>query len=236
MQAVIMAGGQGRRMRESGASVPKPLVAVAGQPLLAHLAAQLERHGFSRFIVAVDDQALAIKRSVDILNAYREGPGLECVNTGVDSGNAGRLLQVREILSESRLLMCWCDVISDLDLSAMVEFHRRHGRLATVAAVPEPERYGYLQIEGDQILNLREKQPEDLRWINAGYAMLEPAVLDRIEHSSESWEHNTMPGLIADDQVRAFRHEGYWQAVDSLADRDRIERDIEDGRCPWLMP
>lgn len=236
MQAVIMAGGQGRRMRESGADVPKPLTPLAGQPLLAHLTAQLERYGFTRIVVAIGDRGATVKRGADIIYAQRDRPGLQCVDTGLDTGNAGRLLHLREILSESRFLMCWCDVISDLDLGVMLDFHRAHGRLATVAAVPEPARFGYLELEGERVLNLREKKLKDRRWINGGYALLESAVLDRIAEPSASWEQQILPGLIADDQVRAFRHEGYWQAVDSLVDRDRVERDIQAGHCPWLAP
>lgn len=228
-----MAGGQGRRMRESGASVPKPLTPLAGQPLIAHGAAHLLQHGFTLVVVAVGDRAETVKRGVELINAQGRGLDLVCVDTGKDSGNAGRLLHLRDVLTESFFLMCWTDVISDLDLGAMLDFHHAHDQLATVAAVPEPARYGYLQLEGDRILNLREKDSSDRRWINAGYVILESAVLDRIENSSESWEHQTLPGLIGEDQVRAFRHEGYWQAVDSLADRDQVEYDIQSGRCPW---
>ncbi len=234
MQAVIVAGGRGRRMRESGASVPKPLVALAGQPLIAHIAAHLQRHDFSRIVVAVGERAATVMRGVELINAQDRGLELECVDTGKDTGNAGRLLHLRKTLTEPRFLMCWCDVVRDLDLGAMVEAHREHGRLATLAAVPEPARFGYLQLEGDRIQDFCEKDSSDQRWINAGYAMLESTVLDRIQDSSESWERQTLPGLIADDQVRAFCHEGNWQAVDSLADRDRLELELQQGRCPWL--
>ncbi len=233
MTAVIMAGGRGERMRRSGSSRPKPLVELAGQPLVLHLARRLHEQGCRPIRIALGHHGDEIADDLARLAERHPELDLEWQDTGASTGNAGRLLKLGENLPQQTFLMCWCDGLSDLDLRAMLAFHRDHGRLATVAAVREPARFGVLDLDGDRVEAFREKNRNDQRWINGGYYILEPRVIAFIHDDSEAWETGPMRRLIEADQLRAYRHEGFWEALDTTADRDRLARRIEQEGLPW---
>ncbi len=231
--AVIMAGGRGERMRRSGSSLPKPLIKLAGRPLILHLARGLHERGCGPIRIALGHRADEIAAELARLAAVHPELELHWQDTGACTGNAGRLLKLGENLPADTFLMCWCDGLSDLDLRAMLAFHQDHGRLATVAAVREPARFGVLDLTGDRVEAFREKDRRDRRWINGGYCLLEPGVTEFIYDDSEAWEAGPMQRLIEADQLHAYRHEGFWEALDTTADRDRLARHMEQEGTPW---
>lgn len=223
MQAVIMAGGRGTRMRRSGSPPPKALTPLAGQPLLTHVCRHLHAHGVTRIVVALGHRADEIAAAMNRVREHLPGVELAWIDTGTDCGNGGRLLRLGSHAPDRTFVMCWCDAVTDLDLTAMRDFHARHGRAATIAAVPEPPRWGQLDMDGDRVLEMREKHAADRRWINGGYCVLEPAVIDLVGDAGESWERGALQRLIAADDLRAWRHAGFWSAIDTLSDRDAAE-------------
>jgi len=222
MTAVIMAGGRGERMRRSGSLAPKPLTDLNGQPLALHLARFLHDQGCHPILFALGHHAAVVSRELAKLDRLHPALGLQWQDTGRSTGNAGRLLQLRALLPDGTFLMCWCDGLSDLDLAAMRAFHRGHGRLATIAAVREPARFGVLELEGDRVGAFREKDSLDRRWINGGFFLLEPQAVDFVHDEREAWESGPMQRLIEADQLRAYRHPGFWAALDTTVDRDQL--------------
>lgn len=223
MLAIIIAGGRGERMRRSGSAVPKALTPFKGQPLIAALCRHLQQHGVDRVVVALGHRAEETAAGLSRLRSSLAGLRLDWIDTGLDSGNGGRLLRLGRYRPQQTFVMCWCDAITDLDVDAMLGAHERHGRLATIAAVLEPPRWGQLDLEGERVIEMREKAATDRRWINGGYFVLEPQALDFVERPGESWENGALQRLIVADQLRAWRHDGFWAAIDTLADRDEIE-------------
>jgi glucose-1-phosphate cytidylyltransferase len=216
-------------MFRSGSTVPKPLTPVLGQPLVAHVAEFLRRHGCSDVLVLLGHHAVEIIRALEALRDQRPDLNLRWRATGEDCGNAGRLLRVREVLSEGPFAMSWCDIYTDLDLSAMRCFHSRQNRLATVAAVRPPPRFGRLEIDGERVVGFREKCRQDEAWVNGGVFVLEPAALECVHDEHEAWEEGPLQRLLAASQLSAYRHSGNWQAIDSLADCSAIESLVEPG-------
>ena len=228
-----MAGGRGERMRRTGSPVPKPLTDLGGQPLALHLARYLHGQGCRPILFALGHQAKAVADELARLDRRHPGLELQWTDTGRASGNGGRLLRLGARLPQKTFLMCWCDGLSDLDLSAMLAFHRAHGRLATVAAVREPARFGVLELDRERVCAFREKDGVDQRWINGGFFLLEPAAVDFVHDPSEAWEAGPMQRLIAADQLRAYRHDGFWAALDSTLDRDQLLRRMDADDSPW---
>lgn len=232
MRGVIVAGGAGERMRHSGSTLPKPLTPLLGQPLIAHVAGLLQAHGCDELLVLLGRHAEEMIQGLESLRTRRPELNLHWRETGEHTANAGRLLRVRDELAGQHFVMAWCDILTNLDLSAMLAFHQHHGGLATVAAVrPEP-RFGQLDIDGDRVTGFREKHRQDQPWINAGIFVLEPGVFDCIPDENEAWEAGPMQRLLARCELRAWRHDGFWHAIDSLADCATIESLARSGRLP----
>jgi len=232
--AIIIAGGRGERMRRSGSEVPKALTPFNGQPLIAALCRHLQQHGVDRVVVALGHRAEETAAGLGLLRSSLTGLHLDWADTGLDGGNGGRLLRLGRYRPQQTFIMCWCDAITDLDIAAMHAAHMRHGRMATIAAVLEPPRWGQLDLDGERVIEMREKAATDRRWINGGYFVLEPQVLDVVEHPGESWENGALQRLVAADQLRAWCHEGFWAAIDTLADRDEIEARLAIAERPGI--
>ena len=225
-----MAGGRGERMRRSGSPTPKLLTPLGGVPLVVHLCRHLRLHGVDRIVVALGHRAAETGVELDRLRSERPDLDLDWLDTGSDCGNGGRLLRLGRYSPARPFLMCWCAAVADLDLGAMTAFHARRRRLATLAAVPEPPRWGQLALQGERVVELREKESVDQRWINGGYFVLEPEAIDQVRDIGDSWERGALQRLIATDQLNAWRHRGFWSAIDTLADRDRVE-----ARLPAIL-
>lgn len=253
MKAVILAGGLGTRISEESHLRPKPMIEIGGRPILWHIMNIYTVHGVTDFVICLGYRGHMIKEyfanymlhasdvTVDARSGevtyhrnYAEPWRITLVDTGLSTMTGGRLRRVSRYLDPDE---CFCmtygDGLADIDISALVDFHHRHGRLATVTAVTPPGRYGALLMEQDRVVAFTEKPPGDNGLINGGYFVLHPAVLDRIADDDTPWETDPLESLARDGELRAFHHRGFWQAMDTLRDRQALETLWSSGEAPW---
>ncbi len=255
MKAVILAGGRGTRIGEETHLRPKPMIEIGGRPILWHIMSMYGAHGVTEFVVALGYRGDMIKQhfanyalySSDITVDTRRGEihyhrnyaepwRVTMVDTGQDTMTGGRLKRLARFLDAGEsFCLTYGDGVSDLDIGALIDFHRGHGRLATVTAVVPPGRYGALALDGDRVENFTEKPPGDNAFINGGFFVLHPDVLDRIEGDATPWETTPLESLARDGELFAFRHTGFWHAMDTLRDRTHLEALWQSGRAPWKV-
>lgn len=254
MKVAILAGGMGSRLAEETEIRPKPMVEIGGHPILWHIMRHYDHFGFNHFVIALGYKGDHIKRffadyltntsslRVDLATGeVRQHDGEDCekwvvdlIDTGRWTNTGGRIKRLAPFLGDETFMLTWGDGVSDLDLHALVEFHRSHGKLATVTAVHPPARYGNLTLEGDRVVEFSEK-PLDVGWINGAFFVLEPGVFDYIEGDATLWEHEPMERLAADGQLMAYRHPGFWQCMDTMREKRILEEMWESGRPPWRI-
>ena len=254
MKTVLLAGGLGSRLSEETDVRPKPMVEIGGQPMLWHIMNIYAHHGLKDFIVCLGYKGYVIKEyfanfllhrsdlTVDLAAGTIEQSRGEdvpdwrvtLVDTGPDTMTGGRLKRVRHLLDPAEpFCMTYGDGLADVDLTRLVAFHRAQGRAATVTAVRPPARYGATVIDQDRVVRFEEKPVSDGGWINGGFFVLEPEVIDRIAGDSTSWEREPLSGLARDGQLSAFLHDGYWQPMDTLRERLQLEALWQSGKPPW---
>jgi len=254
MKVVILAGGRGTRLAEETVARPKPLVEVGGQPILWHIMQIYAHHGFTDFTLALGHLGEYIKRY--FLDLYtvksdltvnvgsgevtvHERPGfdwrVDLVDTGPETQTGGRLLRLRDWLQEGTFMLTYGDGVADIDLGAVADFHRSHGRLATVTAVRPPARFGGLVFDGDQVSRFTEKPQTGEGWVSGGFFVLEPEVLDFIDGDDTPWERAPLERLSSDGQLMAFRHDGFFQSMDTVRDRTLLESLWKVGDAPWKV-
>ncbi|BDU17484.1 glucose-1-phosphate cytidylyltransferase [Lysobacter auxotrophicus] len=253
MKAVILAGGLGTRIAEESDTKPKPMVEIGGKPLLWHIMKAYARHGIKDFVICLGYKGYVIKEfffnyyrhmsdmSIDlktgehrILSNNAEDWRITLVDTGPETMTGGRLKRVAPFLGDETFCLTYGDGLSDIDIGAELEFHRRHGRLATVAAVQPPGRFGVLNIDDtNAVTSFEEKPSDEIGWINGGFFVLEPRAIDYIEGDSTSWERAPLANLARDGQLAAFHHQGFWQPCDTLRDKRELEALWAAGDAPW---
>jgi glucose-1-phosphate cytidylyltransferase len=258
MKIVILAGGLGTRLAEETQLRPKPMVEIGGIPILTHIMTIFGHHGFHDFIICLGYKGYVIKeyffnfvlhrsdvlvdlaaKTVDFAAAADGIPPwrVRLVDTGAETMTGGRLRRIRHLLADDEaFMMTYGDGLADVDLRALLAFHKDHGRDATVTAVRPPGRYGATVIQDGLVTRFMEKPLGDGGYINGGFFVLHPRVLDRIAGDATPWEAEPLTGLAADGQLAAFVHEGFWQAMDTLRDRQQLERLWADGAAPWAAP
>lgn len=253
MKAVILAGGLGTRMSEETDTKPKPMVEVGGRPLLWHIMKSYSQHGINDFVVCLGYKGYVIKEyffnyyrhtsnleidlrdgSAKILSSQSENWKITLVDTGADTMTGGRLKRVASYLDGETFCMTYGDGLSDIDIAKEIAFHRAQGKLATVAAVQPPGRFGVLDIgEAGMVTAFREKPADEMGWINGGYFVLEPKALDYIGGDATSWEQEPLFALARDGQLSAFEHSGFWKPCDTLRDKREMEALWDSGKAPW---
>lgn len=255
MRIFLLAGGRGTRLSEQTVVRPKPMVEVGGKPLLWHILRSYARHGFADFTVALgykgdlikqyflDYHTLSCDLEIDLANgkyktSIREPLEwkLNLIDTGLDTQTGGRLKRLTKFARGETFMMTYGDGVCDVDLKALLAFHRSHGKLATVTAVRPPPRFGGLALEGARVSQFIEKSHIFEGWINGGYFVLEPQVLDYIAGDATSFEHEPLARLASEGQLMAFKHEGFWQCVDTQRDLDLLNDLWRGGEPPWLAP
>ena len=254
MQAVILAGGYGTRISEESHLKPKPMIEIGGKPILWHIMKIYAAHGISDFVICLGYRGYVIKEffanyvlhSSDVTIDARTGQityhqstaepwRVTLVDTGEASMTGGRLKRVGAYLGD-RFCMSYGDGVADIDIRAALAFHAGHGKLATVTAVTPPGRYGALELGAEgQVRRFVEKPPGDEGRINGGFFVLEKAVLDRIAGDATPFEAAPLEGLAADGQLMAWRHPGFWHAMDTLRDRNHLENLWASGTPPWKV-
>ncbi len=252
MQAVILAGGLGTRLSEETTVKPKPLVEIGGRPVLWHIMKIYAAHGITDFIICLGYKGYLIKeffaeynlrmsdatfdlaaRSVSFHSNEAEDWRVTLIDTGEATMTGGRLARVLKHVRGDAFCLTYGDGVSDLDISASVAFHRAHGKLASVTAVYPPRQFGVLEIKGDAVTSFREKPKGEGGFINGGFFVLSPEVGKYLEGDATVWEQEPLQRLVSDDQLRAFRHEGFFQPMDTLRDRTYLEELWHSGNAPW---
>ncbi len=254
MKAVILAGGFGTRITEESHLTPKPMIEIGGKPILWHIMKIFARYDIRDFVICCGYKAYLIKEyfanyflhmadvtfdlaqnRMEVHQQSAEPWRVTLVDTGLHTMTGGRLLRVRDYIGEQRFCMTYGDGLADVDIRTLIEFHSSHGRHATVTAVQPPARFGALQIERDVVSHFEEKPAGDGHWINGGFFVMEPAIFDYIEGDSTVWEHEPLKRLSQDGQLAAYRHSGYWGAMDTLRDKKHLEELWASHRAPWKM-
>jgi glucose-1-phosphate cytidylyltransferase len=254
MKAVILAGGLGTRISEETHLRPKPMVEIGGKPILWHILKIYSAHGINEFVICCGYKGYFIKEyfanyflhmsdvtfhmklnSMEVHHKKAEPWQVTLVDTGETTMTGGRLKRIRDYLDDGTFCLTYGDGLADVDVSASIKHHRSHGRLATVTAVQPPGRFGSLEIVNDAVLGFQEKPQGDGFWINGGYFVLEPEVIDRIEGDATVWEQEPLKALGAEGQLTAYHHHGFWQPMDTLRDRVQLEELWAQGRAPWRL-
>jgi glucose-1-phosphate cytidylyltransferase len=256
MKAVILAGGFGTRISEESAVKPKPMIEIGEKPILWHIMKIYSSHGINDFIVCCGYKGYSIKeyfanyylhgadvtfdlgnRSVEIHHDSSEPWRITCVETGLSTMTGGRLRRVRQHLDNETFCMTYGDGVSDVNITELVAFHRKQGTLGTLTAVQPPGRFGAFTLEAEdtKVPHFREKPVGDGAWINGGYFVLEPGVLDYIDGDETIWERAPMEKLSQEGQLSAYKHFGFWQPMDTLRDKNVLEDHWHSGKAPWKM-
>ncbi len=253
MKAVILAGGLGTRISEESHLKPKPMIEIGGKPILWHIMKQYSAHGIQDFVICLGYKGYAIKdffanyflhtsdvtfdmrsNQMEVHQNYSEPWRVTLVDTGEETMTGGRLRRVGRFLEEDEAFcFTYGDGVSDLNISALVAFHKEHGKFATVTAVQPPGRYGALAREGDQVTGFVEKPRGDGGWINGGFFVLSPKVLPYIDKDATTWEAEPLDQLASEGQLMAYQHEGFWHPMDTLRDKNYLEQLWQSGEAPW---
>jgi glucose-1-phosphate cytidylyltransferase len=253
MKAVILAGGQGTRLSEETSTRPKPMVEIGGRPILWHILKIYSQYGVNDFIICCGYKGYLIKEyfanyflhmsdvtfdmkanQMHVHQSVAEPWQVTLVDTGDNAGTGGRLRKIHHYIhSEDAFCMTYGDGVSDLNISESIAFHKRHGRLVTVTAVQPPARFGGLGVDGTTISAFQEKPRGEGGWINGGFFVLSPAVLNEIRDDAVMFEAEPMQSLTMKKQVQAFFHRGFWQPMDTLRDKHRLEELWASGKAPW---
>lgn len=254
MKTVILAGGRGTRLAEETSVVPKPMVEIGGRPILWHIMQIYAHAGFKDFLVACGYKGERIKsyfgnfrlRDGDYVIDLGTGdldfvrPGdvdwrVGVIHTGMDTMTGGRIRRLRDLIGNETFMVTYGDGVGDVDLGALMEFHRAHGGTATVTAVRPPARFGDLALDGDRVSRFEEKPQTDAGWINGGFFVFEPAIFDEIEGDATILEREPLARLAERGELHAYRHRGFWQPMDTLRERNLLESLWAEGRAPWKV-
>lgn len=253
MKTVILCGGLGTRLSEETVVKPKPMVEIAGKPILWHIMKIYEHFGHNEFVLALGYKGEVIKdyfinyhaRMSDLTVSLKSGTvgysnptaedwKVELIDTGALTMTGGRLLRLKDQLKNSgTFMLTYGDGVSNVDIGKLVEFHKSHGKLATVTAVRPPVRFGELAITGNQVTQFQEKPQAEVGWINGGFFVFEPEILNYIQDDSIMLERAPLEVLAKEGQLMAFHHPGYWQCMDTLRDKQTLEELWLQGKAPW---
>lgn len=254
MKVVILAGGLGSRLAEETESRPKPMVEIGGMPMLWHLMKYFGHFGFKEFVVALGYKGDQIKRffleypvlsqdcTVSLADGKIERRGgstddwtVHLIDTGPNTMTGGRLRRLAPMIGSEPFLMTYGDGVANVDLHRLVEFHKKHGKLATVTAVRPPSRFGGLILEGERVLRFEEKPQIGEGWINGGFFVLEPQTLNYIDGDATAWEREPVERLTAEGNLCAFSHDGFWQCMDTIRDKRFLEDLWKENQAPWRV-
>ena len=255
MKAIILAGGLGTRIAEETSSRPKPMVEVGGKPILWHIMKMYSAHGVNDFVICCGYKGYMIKEyfanyflhmsdvtfdmannnTMQIHQQYAEPWKITLIDTGENTSTGGRLKRVRQYLGNEDFCFTYGDGVGDVDLTKLIAFHKAHGKQATVTAVQSPGRFGSLDISGTAVNCFVEKPHGDGMYINGGFFVLSPKVIDLIDDDSTIWEKKPLEALSTSGQLEAFKHSGFWQPMDTLRDKQHLEALWASGNAPWKM-
>jgi glucose-1-phosphate cytidylyltransferase len=254
MKVGILAGGVGTRLAEETQIRPKPMVEIGGRPILWHIMRHYAHYGFKDFVIALGYKGEYIKRymvdyaalnsnltvnlgtgQVQMNGGYKPDWTVDLVDTGISTMTGGRIKQLAPYMGNKTFMLTWGDGVSDINLHDLLDFHRAHGKLATLTAVRPPARYGHMIFDGQQIVQFTEKPQTGEGWINGAFFVLEPGVFDYIVGDETQWEHEPLEDLAKDGQLMAYRHDSFWQCMDTLREKHILETLWQSGNPPWKV-
>ena len=255
MKAVILAGGLGTRISEESHLRPKPMITIGDKPILWHILKIYSAHGINDFIICLGYKGYVIKEyfanyflhmsnvtfdmknnSMEVHQKHAEPWRVTLIETGEDTMTGGRIRRIKPYLDTEDFCVTYGDGVSNIDIAASIALHKKSGKLATVTAIQPPGRYGALDIKGDKVESFQEKPPGDGSWINGGFFVFKPEFIDKyIADDSTSLELEPLRRLASDGQLQAFRHSGFWQAMDTLRDKNQLEDLWRKGNAPWKL-
>lgn len=252
MKAVILAGGMGTRISEESAARPKPMIEIGGRPILWHILKIYSSHGINDFVICLGYKGYIIKEyfanyflhmsnvtfdmannRMDVHQNNTEPWKITLVDTGEQTMTGGRLKRVRSYLGDEDFCFTYGDGLGDINITELIKFHQAHGQSATLTATQPPGRFGALKLNGNQVAGFQEKPQGDGGWINGGFFVLSPKVIDRIDGDDSVWEQEPMETLAHDGQMSAYLHHGFWQPMDTLRDKLQLEQLWASGKAPW---
>lgn len=253
MKAVILAGGLGSRISEESHLKPKPMIEIGGKPILWHIMKIYSHHGINDFVICLGYKGYVIKEyfanyfmhmsnvtfdlaenGMEVHERYAEPWRVTLIDTGPETLTGGRLKRVREYVGDETFCFTYGDGVTDLDIASTIDFHRRHGKKATITAIQPPGRYGSLHIERGIVREFQEKPAGGGAWINGGYFVLEPTVFDYIEGDQTSFENEPVQRLANEGELMSYQHDGFWQAMDTLRDKNHLE-ELWGTTPPWKV-
>jgi glucose-1-phosphate cytidylyltransferase len=254
MKAVILAGGLGSRLSEETDVRPKPMIEIGGRPILWHIMKGYSTYGINDFVICLGYKGYMIKEyfanyflhmcdvtfdisrnEMEVHQNTAEPWRVTLVETGDETMTGGRLRRVLSYVTEDDFCFTYGDGVANIDIAALVDFHRHQRRIATVTAVQPPGRFGAMEMDGDRISSFREKPHGDGAWINGGFFVLSPAVGSYLKGDETVWEQEPLRRLAEDGQLASFKHEGFWQPMDTLRDKRQLEELWESGEAPWKV-
>ncbi|NOH01922.1 MAG: glucose-1-phosphate cytidylyltransferase [Chloroflexi bacterium] len=254
MKVVILAGGFGTRLSEETEVRPKPMVEIGGRPILWHIMKIYAAHGFKEFILALGYKGEFIKNyfinyrqlqrdltvclkdgSVEVHDGETEDWTIHLVDTGPKTETGGRIKRLASLIGNERFMMTYGDGVSSVDISGLVRFHEEQGKLATVTAVRPPARFGGMVLANNHVVEFKEKPQIGEGWINGGFFVLEPQVLNYINGDATDFERESVEMLVAENQLAAYRHQGFWQCMDTLRDVRYLQGMWQSGEAPWKV-
>lgn len=252
MKCVILAGGMGSRIAEESQSRPKPMVEIGGKPILWHIMKIYSSHGISDFVICTGYKGYMIKEyfanyflhmsdvtfdmqknSMEVHEKHAEPWRVTLIDTGEGTMTGGRLKRIAPYLNNGAFCMTYGDGLGNVDITAAISSHKKAAKKATVTAVQPPGRFGALQVEGESVTGFIEKLEGDGGWINGGFFVLEPSVIQMIKGDATTWEQEPLKGLSAKGELHAYRHTGFWQPMDTMRDRQYLEELWAAGKAPW---
>ena len=255
MKVVILAGGFGTRLSEYTELIPKPMVSIGNKPILFHIMQIYSKFGFNDFYIALGYKSEVIleyfknyKSSEEIINEENKNNknissynikdlnwNVNLIYTGEKTMTGGRIKRMKKFIGNETFLLTYGDGLSNVDINKLKEFHFKHGKIVTVTAVRPPARFGTLVLEGNKVINFREKSQMDEGWVNGGYFVINSKFLDHINDDSTFLEREPLENLSKSGDLQAYKHEGFWQPMDSKRDRDRLEEMYLKGDTPWII-
>ena len=254
MQAVILAGGLGTRLSEETGLKPKPMVEIGGKPILWHILKIYSHYGINDFIICLGYKGYQIKdyfanyslrtsditfnlktNSLEVHQTKVEPWRITLIDTGEKTLTGGRLARIRKYLKDEPFCLTYGDGVGDINIKSLVRYHLSNNSLATLTAVQPPGRYGAIEIEGDNVISFQEKVRDNNAWINGGFFVLNPKVIDLINGDQCMWEDAPLRALAAQGELKAYKHTGFWHPMDTLRDRHFLEKEWASGNAPWKV-
>jgi glucose-1-phosphate cytidylyltransferase len=254
MKAVILAGGMGTRISEETSIRPKPMIEIGGRPMLWHIMKVYSAHGINEFVVCCGYKGYVIKEyfanyflhmsdvtfdmqnnKMEVHQRNAEPWRVTLVDTGEETMTGGRIKRIANYVTGEDFCCTYGDGIGDINITALINFHKQHGKLATLTATQPPGRFGALNLSGNNIVSFQEKPQGDGSWVNGGFFVLSPEVLDYIKDDHTVWEREPMEQLAGDGQMAAYFHSGFWQPMDTLRDKNHLETLWASGKAPWKI-